>query len=158
MDRTRWTLSALAVVSLLVAACGAGASPSPASPSPTAAPTPSAGQMQVMATGDFEDIDGTASGTAKVVVEADGSYALVLEDFSIDSAAHTSVLLVAGAIDMSDQVDPAAALDLGPLAGTTGMQSYPIPEDMAAGVMDEYDAVVIWDTEMTHAIAAAALQ
>ena len=153
MDRTRWTLAALAVVSLLVAACGAGASPSP-----TAAPTPSAGQMQVMATGDFEDIDGTASGTAKVVVEADGSYALVLEDFSIDSAAHTSVLLVAGAIDMSDQLDPATALDLGPLAGTSGMQSYPIPEDMAAGVMDEYDAVVIWDTEMTYAIAAAALQ
>jgi hypothetical protein len=153
MDRTRWILPALAVVSLLVAACGAGASPSP-----TAAPTPTAGQMQVMATGEFEDIDGTASGTAKLVVEADGSYALVLEDFDIDSDAHTNVLLVAEAVHMTDEVDATTALDLGLLQGTSGMQSYPIPADMADMVMDDYHAVVIWDTEMTHAIAAAELQ
>jgi len=166
MDRTRWIAApAIVVIPLLVAACGAGASPSPtAAPSPTVAPTAaaapseSAGAMQVMASGAFEDVDGTASGTAQLVAEPDGSYALDLEDFSIDLAAHTNVLLVANAITMSDEVDPAAALDLGPLTGTSGMQSYPIPQDMAASVMDGYHAVVLWDTEMAHAIATATLQ
>ena len=59
---------------------------------------------------------------------------------------------------MTDEVDASAAVDLGALKGTTGMQSFPIPADVAAGVMDGYHAVVIWDAEMTHAIAAAELQ
>jgi Electron transfer DM13 len=155
----RIAATAVAVLSLLVAACGAGASPSPtAAPTPTTAPSEAAGGMQVMATGSFEDIDGMASGTAQLVAEADGSYALDLEDFAIDSAAHTNVLLVPSAIHMSDEVDVSKALDLGPLTGASGMQSYPIPQDMAASVMDGYHAVVLWDTEMTHAIAVATLQ
>jgi len=59
---------------------------------------------------------------------------------------------------MSDDIDPAALLDLGPLKATSGMQVYPIPAEMAATVMDGYHSVVIWDTAMAHVIAAAALQ
>ena len=38
------------------------------------------------------------------------------------------------------------------------MQDFPIPADMASTVMEGYHAVVIWDTEMAHAIAAAPLK
>ena len=55
-------------------------------------------------------------------------------------------------------IDKSKLLDLGPLKATEGMQDFPIPADMAATVMDGYHAVVIRDTEMAHAIAAASLK
>ena len=53
-------------------------------------------------------------------------------------------------------VDPATALDLGPLTGTGGMQSFTIPADMSATAMS-YRSVVLWDTQAARALAAAML-
>jgi len=52
-------------------------------------------------------------------------------------------------------VDKTAIVDLGPLTGTTGMQDFVVPSSADAMT---YHTVVLWDTEMTHAIAAAPLQ
>jgi hypothetical protein len=147
-------LSILTAVAIFVTGCsqggGATATPSVAAPS---APTP-----QVMGTGMFHDVDGTATGEAQLVVKPDGGYVVVLESFMIPSIAHTNVVLVSNAdVTATGDIDKTKLLDLGPLKATEGMQDFPIPADMASTVMDGYHAVVIWDTEMAHAIAAASL-
>jgi hypothetical protein len=140
---------------LLAAACSsAGASPSAAPSAPA-----SAAAMQVMSQGDFVPIDGTASGKAELAVLPDGAYEVILESFSIESIDHTNVVLVENEmVEATGDLDKSMLLDLGPLTATEGMQTYAIPADMAATVMDGYHSVVIWDTEMAHAIAAAALK
>jgi len=141
------------VAAIVVAGCSqaGGATQSP----PAAATTAT---TQVMGTGSFHDVDGTATGEAQLVVKPDGGYAVVLESFSIPSIAHTNIVLVSNSdVTATGDIDKAKLLDLGPLKATEGMQDFPIPADMAATVMDGYHAVVIWDTEMAHAIAAAPL-
>ena len=111
-----------------------------------------------MATGQFHDVDGAASGTAKIVVMPSGAYRVVFDDFETASKEHTNVVLVSNDdVTATGDVDKAALLDLGPLTSTSGMQEYAIPTDMASGVMEGYHAVVLWDTEMAHAVAAAPL-
>ncbi len=115
--------------------------------------------MQIMAKGDFHDIDGSATGIAELVALPDGMYEVILDNFSIDSIAHTNVVLVSNAdVTATADIDKSKLLDLGPLKGKDGMQTYAIPTNMAAAVMDGYHTVVIWDTEMAHAIAAAQLK
>jgi hypothetical protein len=149
----------LVAAAIVVAGCsqaGATQSPSAAATAPSAAP--STATTQVMGTGTFHDVDGTASGEAQLVVKPDGGYAVVLESFSIRSIAHTNLVLVSNSdVTATGDVDKSKLLDLGPLKATEGMQDFAIPADMAATVMDGYHAVVIWDTEMAHAIAAAPL-
>ena len=173
---------ALGLVSvILLAACssaGASTAPTkaPSTPPATAPATPpatapsaapseapsaaaSAGAMQVMAKGDLKSIDGTAKGLVQLVALPDGAYEIVLEGFSIGAIAHTNVVLVSNAsVTKTDDIDKTKLLDLGPLKGTEGMQTYLVPAAMAATVMGGYHSVVIWDTEMTHAVAAASLQ
>jgi hypothetical protein len=112
-----------------------------------------------MGKGTFHDVDGTASGEAQLLVKPDGTYEIVLESFNIGSIAHTNLVLVSNPdVTATADVDKAKLLDLGPLKGTSGMQDFVIPAEMASSVMEGYHAVVIWDTEMAHAIAAAALK
>ena len=99
------------------------------------------------------------AGALLVVVLPDGTYEVVLENFSIGAIAHTNVVLVSNAsVAKTDDIDKTKLLDLGPLQGTEGMQTYVVPTAMAATVMGGYHSVVIWDTQMTHAVAAASLQ
>jgi hypothetical protein len=149
-----------ALASVLVVACsatgGGGASAPPAAPT---AAEGSAGSMQIMGQGRLQPVDGSASGLAELVVQPDGSYEVVLEDFSIPSIEHTNVVLVPNeSVGATGDIDKSMLLDLGPLVSTSGMQSFTVPPDMAADVMQAYGSVVIWDTEMAHAIAAASLQ
>ena len=150
----------LSAVALVAGACSAAASPSPSPvPSPSPSPSAAAGGMNIVANGAFHRVDGEATGIGEIATLADSSYEVILDQFSIASNAHTNVLLVPNAdVAASTDVDPAKALDLGPLKATEGMQTYPIPSEMAAAVMDGYHSVVIWDTEMMHAVAAAALK
>lgn len=146
--------AALWAIPLLLVAC----SSSGGSPAPTSAPS-AAADMQVMGTGTLQPIDGTARGSAQLVVLPDQTYEVVLEDFSAELIAHTNVVLVSNAaVTSSSDIDKSKLLDLGPLKSTQGMQSFVIPAAMAGSVMEGYHSVVIWDTEMTHAVAAAALQ
>ena len=168
MDRTRITLAAGAILVAVAACGGAQASPTAAptqAPQATPVATPPATApasepaMQVMGKGDLHDIDGTATGVAELVALPGGAYEVILDTFSIDAIEHTNVVLVANAdVTKTADIDKAKLLDLGPLQAKEGTQKYAIPADMAAAVMDGYHSVVIWDTEMAHAIAAAPLQ
>lgn len=179
---------ALVSLALILAACGSGAGAStaaslPVAPSGSAMPhesmvphetTPhetmphesmvpgespgSSAATTTVAIGSFHAIDGQASGTAALLHLAGGSFEVSFEDFSTPSKAHTTVLLVTNAdVTKTSQVDPKASVDLGPLKGTTGMMEYPVPPSAAAQAMG-YHAVVLWDTEMGQAVAAAALK
>ena len=170
---SRLTLLAAAgfAMALIAGACtsaGATSSPSPAmiesSPSPSAAmmeesPSPSAAtasQAAPVSIGTFHAVDGAATGTAALFHRADGSFVVTFENFSIASAANTDVVLVPNKDVKADgDIDKASIVDLGPLKGTSGMQDFVVPA--SANAMT-YHAVVLWDTQMAHAIAAAPLQ
>jgi hypothetical protein len=146
----------------LVVACTSGATASPAASAPPANPSsvassPAASGPTTVAMGTFHRVDADASGRVALKHLADGSFAVVFEDFTIASADHTNVILVSNAdVTKSSDVDPTKIVDLGPLTGTTGMQDYKVPAEMAAGAMG-YHTVALWDTAMKHAIAAAPL-
>ena len=57
--------------------------------------------------------------------------------------------------DNDGDVDKATLVDLGPLTGTSGMQDFKVPATADAMT---FHTVVLWDTGMAHAIAAAPLQ
>jgi hypothetical protein len=137
----------------------AASSPSTSAASPSTSAAASAATAQVMGAGMFHDVDGTATGEAQLVVKPDGGYEVVLESFKIAAIAHTNLVLVSNAdVTATADVDKSKLLDLGPLKATEGMQDFPTPADMASTVMEGYHTVLIWDTEMAHAIAAAPLK
>jgi hypothetical protein len=183
MDRTPKGALRLGAVGLLVltaSACSAvGSSVSPAAsamaehstmPSASAmmehSAAPSASAMMEhsaapsvtapVSTGMFHAVDGTATGTVALFHKPDGTFAITFEDFSVASNAHTNVILVTNKdVTKDGDIDKAAIVDLGPLKGTSGMQDFVVPSTADAMT---YHTVVLWDTEMTHPIAAAPLQ
>src|SRR5262245_57988541 len=164
--KTRRSVLAMAIATTtLVAACSSAASSSAPSAAPAASTAPAASAPAawaatgVMSRGQFHDVDGTAKGEAQLVVQPGGAYTVALENFSIGSIDHTNLVLVMNAdVAATADVDKTKLLDLGPLKATSGMQDFPIPADMASGVMNGYHSAVLWDTAMAHAIAAATLQ
>ena len=137
--------SATAFLAILVSACGqtGGATSSPTNAASQRAASNGIGQ------GTFHDVDGTAAGEAQLVVKPDGTYDLVLESFTVDSIAHTNLVLVPNA-----DVTATAGKSTNPSCSTLvrsrapSMQDFVIPADMASSVMDGYHTAVIWDTEM----------
>ena len=150
------SLGGVALFAIIASACSpGGAASSPAGGAASA----STATTQVMGKATFHDVDGTATGEAQLVVKPNGDYAIVLESFKIEAIAHTNVVLVSNLdVTATGDVDKSKLLDLGPLKATEGMQDFIVPADMASTVMDGYHTVVIWDTEMADAIAAAPLK
>ncbi len=56
--------------------------------------SPSPAAAAPVASGTFHKVDGSAEGTAALFHNADGTFTITFEDFSIDSAANTHVVLV----------------------------------------------------------------
>ncbi len=105
--------------------------------------------------GTFHGVDGNATGTAALFHKPDGTFVITFEDFSVASADHTHVVLVPNKDVAGDaDIDKTTLVDLGPLQGTTGMQDYTVPATADAMT---FHTVVLWDTEMAHAVAAAPL-
>ena len=130
------------------------------SPSPSASAmmehSPSPGAAAPVSKGTFHNVDGSATGTVALFHNADGSFTITFEDFSIASAAGTNVVLVTNKdVTKDGDVDKATLVDLGPLKGTSGMQDFKVPATADAMT---FHTVVLWDTGMAHAIAAAPLQ
>ena len=108
-----------------------------------------------VSSGTFHPVDGNATGTVALFHKPDGSFAITFEDFSIASNAHTDVILVTNKdVTIDADIDKTAIVDLGPLKGTSGMQDFVVPASADAMT---FHTVVLWDTAMTHAIAAAPL-
>ena len=150
-------IGSFVAVALIVTACSAASSTSaPAASVAPAASAPATGPTTV-AMGTFHKVDGDAAGTAALLHLKDGSFEVSFEGFSIGSNAHINVILVTNSdVLKSTDVDQKAVLDLGQLKGTSGMQDFSVPAAMAANAMG-YHTVVLWDTQMLHAIAAAPL-
>ena len=148
-------------VALIAGACtSAGATSSPSTAMMEESPSPSTAMMESspapVSMGAFHAVDGTATGTAALFHQPDGSFVVTFENFSIASAANTNVVLVPNKDVKADgDIDKASIVDLGRLKGTSGMQDFVVPA--SANAMT-YHAVVLWDTQMAHAIAAAPLQ
>jgi hypothetical protein len=164
---------------VVLAACTGAASPAPSasammvhSPAPSASammvhsPAPSASAMMEhspvpsvalpVSSGTLHGVDGSATGKAFLFHKPDGTFAVTFEDFSIGSNAHTDVIFVTNKdITKTADVDKTAFVDLGALKGKTGMQDFAVP---ASADAMRYHTIVLWDTEMQHAIAAAPLQ
>jgi hypothetical protein len=147
-------LAGIAAIGIVAAACqGAGATQSPASVAASPAAT-----VQTAASGSFHKVDGEASGSVALKHLVDGSFEIVFEDFTTPGKDHTNVILVSNVdVVKTTDIDQTAILDLGPLKGTSGMQEYAIPAAMSANAMG-YHTVVLWDTTMLHAVAAAPLK
>ena len=130
-------------------------SPMPSAEASMVAHSPMPSAAAPVSTGTFHRVDGSAMGSVALFHNADGTFTITFEDFSIGDAAHTDVILVPNKDVTSDaDIDKTAIVDLGPLKGTTGMQDFQVP---ASGDAMTLHTVVLWDTEMTHAIAAAPL-
>jgi hypothetical protein len=143
---------------VLLAACSSTGASAPASAAASAMMEHSAAPSVAapVSTGTFHAVDGTAKGTVALFHKPDGTFAITFEDFSIASNAHTNVILVTNKdVTKDGDVDKTAIVDLGPLKGTSGMQDFVVPPSADAMT---YHTVVLWDTEMTHPIAAAPLQ
>jgi len=155
-----WALAILATAAL--AGCSAGATSSAsasasASGAATASPSATASGPVTVATGTFHRVDADATGTVALEHLADGSFSIVFEDFKVDSAQHTNVILVPNSdVTRDADIDQTKIVDLGPLKGASGMQDFKVPAAMTANAMS-YHTVVLWDTGMKHAIAAAPL-
>ncbi len=110
-------------------------------------------------TGTFHAVDGSASGTATLYHDhAKGAFYVTFENFTTASSAGVHVLLVTGSdVTSSSQVDPAHALDLGALSSASGMVDLPLPARIDPSNAMGYHTVVLWDTAMAQAIAAAPL-
>ena len=155
---------------VVLAACSGAATSAPPSANPSAmaehSAMPSESAMAAhsaspsvaapVSTGMFHAVDGSAKGTVALFHKPDGTFAITFEDFSIASNAHTDVILVTNKDVTKDaDIDKTAIVDLGPLKGTSGMQDFAVPASADAMT---FHTVVLWDTAMTHAIAAAPLQ
>ena len=156
--RLRPLPAAAFATAFIVTACTSGATSAPPTQAPAgSSASPAASGQTTVAMGSFHKVDADASGTVALEHLADGSFGVVFEEFKIDRAAHTNVVLVSNADVTKDaDIDKSTIVDLGPLTGTSGMQDYRVPAAMAANAMS-YHPVVLWDTAMTQAIAAAPL-
>ena len=174
MDHPRRTPLAPASVALaavvILAGCSVAATAAPSAASPSAmmehSAMPSASAMMdhsaspavaaPVSSGTFHKVDGAATGKVALFHKPDGTFAITFEDFSIESNAHTNVILVTNKdVTKDGDIDKTAITDLGPLKGTSGMQDFVVPSSADAMT---FHTVVLWDTEMAHAIAAAPLQ
>jgi hypothetical protein len=131
-------------------------SPSPSDAMMEHSPTPAAAIQAPVAAGTLHGVDGSATGTVALYHRPDGTFVVTFEDLSIGTAAHTDVVLVRNAdVTSGTRIDRSTLVDLGPLRGTSGMQDFTVPASADAMT---YHAVVLWDTVMAHAVAAAPLR
>ncbi|GAA2603125.1 DM13 domain-containing protein [Actinomadura fulvescens] len=107
---------------------------------------------EVFSTSSWRSVShGTTTGKVKVYRNADGSYALRLEDLDTSNGPDLKVVLSKGGHDTQQNLSPDYR-SLGALKGNKGSSNYSI----AAGVdLSQYKSVVIWCKRFDSVFAAA---
>jgi hypothetical protein len=110
--------------------------------------------MQVLKQGQFRDADRfhRGSGTAKVI-QADGKYFLILEDFKVTAGPDLFVYL-SKSPDVTDDDSLGEHKSLARLKGSEGSQVYEISKEDA----EQFASAVIWCKRFGVLFASASLQ
>jgi Electron transfer DM13 len=128
----------------------------------TAAPEPAAAPGRerqdrprnvLLASGRFEGVAHSATGTARAIRLAGGGSVLTLTSFEVDNGPDLRVYLVAGPARDETEVDDFE--DLGALKGNKGNQQYDVPRRLD---LDRYSTVVIWCRAFSVNFARAPLR
>lgn len=106
----------------------------------------------LLATGSFEPVAHSASGTARVIRTPEGRV-LTLTGFEVSNGPDLRVYVVAGPARSEDEVDEFD--DLGALKGNKGNQQYDLPKGID---LDRPHTVVIWCRAFSVNFARASLQ
>jgi hypothetical protein len=105
----------------------------------------SRGAVQVIATGRFHQVAHKGTGLAKICRLPDGKLVLRLSEFRTDHGRDLQILLIAAPDALENEtVANAEHVLVGPLAGSAGDQSYPLPDDLD---VHKFRAVTIWSSK-----------
>ncbi len=105
----------------------------------------SRGAAQVIASGRFHQVAHRGTGLANVWRLRDGKLVLRLSEFRTDHGRDLQVLLIAAPDALENEtVANSERVSLGPLEGSAGDQSYPLPDDLD---VHKFRAVTIWSSK-----------
>ena len=130
---------------------------------PQAVPTPSDTDgtlSQTHLTGDFEQGDTTYTIRGKAtIVRQHGSSTLILSDFNVTNGPDLFVYLVAASstnnVEVKERVKQETFIQLAPLKGNRGNQTYQIPSDIDVSA---YPVVSIWCRRFSRNFGSALLK
>ena len=132
----------------------------PRAAAPTETKDPSAGgkeesEPETLASGEFQSLEHTTTGTASVIELADGRRFLRFEDLKTSNGPDLRVYL--SEVPASDDWHAYGEgyVDLGALKANLGDQNYEIPADVD---LDDYKSAVVWCRRFTVGFGVAPLE
>ncbi|MBI4942302.1 MAG: DM13 domain-containing protein, partial [Actinobacteria bacterium] len=147
------TVAAEAAPGAVPAPAGATTAAEPA-PAPAAPGSPSAAGPQVVAAGDLVSLAHETSGRVTLVALPDGGHAVRIEDLATSDGPDLRVWLSAKALADVEDAGEGRWLELGPLRGTRGALTYPVP---AGTDVSQFASLVIWCKRFSVGFGAAPL-
>jgi len=124
----------------------------PAAPTTTTAPAPTT--SPTVRVGSFRSIAHQTSGTVRVGPTPDGRQVVYLEDLATDNGPDVRVFLSPHPPEGDDSIYGTDELELGPLKGNIGDQTYEVPADVDLG---RYQSVVLWCERFSVGFGVAGL-
>jgi hypothetical protein len=131
---------------------GAAATTAPPPP-PTTTPPPSEPTPSVRV-GTFRSIAHQTSGNVRVGPTPDGRQVVYLEDLATDNGPDVRVFLSPHPPEGDDSIYDTDELELGPLKGNVGDQTYEVPADVD---LSRYQSVVLWCERFSVGFGVAGL-
>jgi len=126
-------------------------SPTTAPPDPTSPPTTAAPVIRV---GSFRSIAHQTSGNVRVRPTPDGRQVVFIEGLATDNGPDVRVFLSPHPPEGDDSIYGTDELELGPLKGNIGDQTYEVPADVD---LSRYQSVVLWCERFSVGFGVAGL-
>lgn len=132
-------------------AAGGDATP----PSTGAAPTTTAPPTDEIRVGTLRSLSHTTSGTVRVGPTPDGNLVVFIENLATDNGPDVKVYLSPHAGDAEEAALGTDELNLGPMKGNIGNQTYEVP---AGTDLSQYQSVVLWCERFSVGFGVAGLE